>query len=185
MLLTMVNFDKQYMFGASLNLPFQIKDWWTLTANLTYLANGERREQKGSLTYHNLLNWYASSGFQLPKDFYFEISYYGQNKITMGEITVTPTHNLNASLKSRLQSDAGQPRWAWTTFSAAAWISRSTPPRATTRKANSATLCRSHARSPTISASAKRSRRAAWTATTMLPACRSKAEWENNTIFAT
>ena len=45
------------------------------------------------------LNWYASSGFQLPKDFYFEISYYGQNKITMGEITVTPTHNLNASLK--------------------------------------------------------------------------------------
>lgn len=98
-LLTMVNFDKQYMFGASLNLPFQIKDWWTLTANLTYLANGERREQKGSLTYHNFLNWYASSGFQLPKDFYFEISYYGQNKITMGEITVTPTHNLNASLK--------------------------------------------------------------------------------------
>ena len=66
-LLTMVNFDKQYMFGASLNLPFQIKDWWTLTANLTYLANGERREQKGCLTYHNFLNWYASSGFQLPK----------------------------------------------------------------------------------------------------------------------
>ena len=59
------------------------------------------------------------------------------------------------------------------------------PPRATTRKANSATLCRSPARSPTISASAKRSRRAAWTATTTLPACRSKAEWENNTIFAT
>ena len=28
-LLTMVNFDKQYMFGAWLNLPFQIKDWWT------------------------------------------------------------------------------------------------------------------------------------------------------------
>lgn len=53
------------------------------------------------------------------------------------------------------------------------------------RKANSATLCRSPARSPTISASAKRSRRAAWTATTTLPACRSKAEWENNTIFAT
>lgn len=106
-LLTTVNFDKQYMYGVSLNLPFQIKDWWTLTGNVTYVCNGERREQKGDLEYHSILNWYVNTGFQMPKDFYLEISYYGQNKITMGEITVTPTHYINASLKKTF----AQRRW--------------------------------------------------------------------------
>lgn len=106
-LLTMVNYDKQYMYGASLNLPFQIKDWLTLTGNVTYLFNGDRREPTGDLNYHHLLNWYANAGFQLPKDFYFELSYFGRNKFSMAEITVSATHNLNASLKKTF----AQRRW--------------------------------------------------------------------------
>ncbi len=98
-LFTSVNADNTYMYGASLYLPVQIKDWWTVTGSLTYMINGERLTADGDLDYHSFLNCYLQSGFQLPKDFYFEVSYFGMSRLSMGEMRLKPQHYLNVSLK--------------------------------------------------------------------------------------
>lgn len=98
-LFTSVNADNSYMYGASLYLPLQIKDWWSVVASMTYVVNGERLTPNGDLDYHSFCNCYLQSGFQLPKDFYFEVSYFGMSRLSMGEIRLKPQHYLNASVK--------------------------------------------------------------------------------------
>ncbi len=96
---TSVNADNAYMYGASLYLPVHIKDWWTLTGNVSYMIDGERLTANGDLNYHNFWNFYLQSGFELPKDFYFEISYFGMTNVAFGEVRLKGQHYLNASIK--------------------------------------------------------------------------------------
>ena len=106
-LFSTVNMDDVYNFGASVNLPFQFTDWWSLNVSPTYIRRGERLNVGDKLSYHNLFFMNTSTGVQLPKDFYVSLSYYFMPSITQGEMTVGPFHFMNASIK---KSFAGN-RW--------------------------------------------------------------------------
>ncbi|MDQ9807844.1 outer membrane beta-barrel protein, partial [Acinetobacter baumannii] len=49
----------------------------------------------------------ANTGFTIPKDFYFSVSYYGQNRIRQGNMTMGAMHFLGVSLKKSF----AQKRW--------------------------------------------------------------------------
>lgn len=98
-LFTTINGDSQTDFGASLSLPFQIKDWWTLTLNPTYMHKGECLSADAPINYSNMVFLMTSTGFQLPKDFYLDINYYYQGRVKQGNLELAPMHMLGASLK--------------------------------------------------------------------------------------
>ena len=96
---TNVNIEDMKGFGASLNLPFQIKEWWTLNFNGTYIHSQSKTSAEGRTTYGN--KWYFSvnTGFQLPLDFYLSLNYFGLTKQEDPGMIVSPWHMLGASIK--------------------------------------------------------------------------------------
>ncbi len=98
-LFTTINADNVYNYGASLNLPFQLTNWWSMNANIAYIYTGQRLTADADLEYNNMFFINLNTGFQLPKDFYISASYNYMNRITQGEMQVGPFNYLNASIK--------------------------------------------------------------------------------------
>lgn len=96
-LMSMVNAGKMISYGASLSLPFQLTKWWSLNANVTYSHNNERRPEETLRS--DMVFVGANTGFTIPKDFYFSVSYYGQNRVRQGNMTMGAMHFLGVSLK--------------------------------------------------------------------------------------
>lgn len=98
-IVSMVNADKVYNYGAAINLPFQFTKWWTLSVNPIYIRTGQRMQAGGDLEYSNMFFMPVNSGFQLPKNFYFNVSYFYQGKVRQGNMRIGSMGFLNASLK--------------------------------------------------------------------------------------
>ena len=104
---SMVNADKIYNYGAAVNLPFQFTKWWTLSVNPIYIRTGQRMQAGGDLEFSNMFFLPVNCGFQLPKDFYFNVSYFYQGKLRQGNMRLGALGFLNASLKKSFSKN----RW--------------------------------------------------------------------------
>lgn len=98
-LFSTINADRQEMYGATLSLPFQFAKWWTLNANVTYFYKGDRLLATDPMRWCHCVNLSANTGFTLPRDFYFNVTYFFQNQVSQGEMTIGALHFLSASLK--------------------------------------------------------------------------------------
>ena len=98
-LFTTVNADNIYSYGAALNLPFQFTKWWSLNLGVTYVLKGQRMKAHSPLDYNDQLSVVASTGFQLPKEFYISGSYFYMKKFTEGTSTIGPLNFLSFSVK--------------------------------------------------------------------------------------
>ena len=109
---TNVNIEDMKGFGASLNLPFQIKEWWTLNFNGTYIHSQSKTSAEGRTTYGN--KWYFSvnTGFQLPLDFYLSLNYFGLTKQEDPGMIVSPWHMLGASIKKSFAKEMDCVVWS-------------------------------------------------------------------------
>ncbi len=96
-----VNFDRTTNYYASANLPFQLRKWWQLNVNLTYVRRGQRMDQHSAQEYFNLYFANTSTTFTLPAKFYIDLSYRYQGKINQGNVWVDPMHALHATLKKQ------------------------------------------------------------------------------------
>ncbi len=95
------NFDTTTNYYLTANLPFQPAKWWQLNINATYLRQGQRIEEHGSVNYQNCTFVNASTTFTLPAKFYIDLSYRYQSRIEFGNCWVEPQHFLNAGIKKR------------------------------------------------------------------------------------
>lgn len=98
-LFSTINADRQEMYGATLSLPFQFVKWWTLNANVSYIYKGDRLLATDPMRWCHCVNLSANTGFTLPRDFYFNVTYFFQNQVSQGEMTIGALHFLSASLK--------------------------------------------------------------------------------------
>lgn len=103
--LTSWNFPDNDLYYASLSLPFQLTKWWSWNVNATAVRLAQRTEIDAPLERFNFFNCYTNMTFLLPAKFMLELSYFGQTTVTMGNLTVSPRHELNASIKKRFWKD--------------------------------------------------------------------------------
>lgn len=106
-LLSMVNIDRQYMFGAAVSVPFQLAKWWTLNVNPIYIYKGEKMSAEADTDYSGMFFLSANTGITLPKDFYFNVAYFFRSRVRQGEMKVGAMNLLNVSLKKSF----AQKRW--------------------------------------------------------------------------
>ena len=96
-----VNYDRTHQYYVTANLPFQPAKWWSLNVNALYMRWGQRLDQHEAEIYRNFLRANASTTFTLPAKFFIDLSYSFQGGITLGNVSVSAQHHLNAGLKKR------------------------------------------------------------------------------------
>ncbi len=99
------NMKSQHDFYLTASLPFQIKEWWSLSANLSYINRGEQICSEDHMSYQNILIANAQSTFTLPHSFFLNLSYFGMSSAKSGNIEVAPRHWASVSLNKRFCDD--------------------------------------------------------------------------------
>ena len=86
-------------YYATISLPFQLTDWWTLNINATATYNGLRIDSNSPQQFHFMADGNAQTTFILPKEFYIDLSYSGMTNQYIANMKVESMHRLNFALK--------------------------------------------------------------------------------------
>lgn len=103
--LTSSNFPDYNTYYVSLALPFQLTKWWSWNVNASGLRLAQRLDSAAPLEHFNFFVCYTNMTFQLPANFTFGLTYFGQTSGTVGNLTMAPRHELNVSLSKRFWKD--------------------------------------------------------------------------------
>ncbi len=103
--LTTRNFPNITNYYATLTLPVQLTKWWSWNTNASFIRLGQRTYPEMPVEYSNAIMGYTAMTFQLPAKFTLETSYLGQSTLRVGNMELSPIHNLNFSIKKRLFKD--------------------------------------------------------------------------------
>ncbi len=95
------NIANQNSYFLSTNLPFQLTQWWSLNANVTYGYRGERIDSASDVQYQHMLFASAQTTFTLPKSTYLTLSYYGMSGVYSGNIYVEGRNFSSVSLSKK------------------------------------------------------------------------------------
>ena len=93
------NMHSSQNYYATISLPFQLTDWWTLNINATATYNGLRIDSNSPQQFHFMADGNAQTTFILPKEFYIDLSYSGMTNQYIANMKVESMHRLNFALK--------------------------------------------------------------------------------------
>ena len=96
-----VNYDDTKTWYAAANLPIQPTEWLQIDMGANYMRRGQRVEQHAPETFQHILLANVSATIELPANFYVDLSYRYQSRMTFGNATVEPMQFLNAEVKKR------------------------------------------------------------------------------------
>ena len=96
-----VNYDDTKTWYAAANLPIQPTEWLQINMGANYMRRGQRVEQHAPETFQHILLANVSATIELPANFYVDLSYRYQSRMTFGNATVEPMQFLNAEVKKR------------------------------------------------------------------------------------
>lgn len=96
------NLHSTQNYYASVSVPLQLTDWWTLNLNATVSYNGQRFDNNSSQEFHFMADGNAQTTFILPKEFYIDLSYSGMTNQYIANLEVKSNHRLDFALKKHL-----------------------------------------------------------------------------------
>ena len=102
LILQSINYPTLNNFFASVNLPFQIKKWWSANVNFMGMYMGQRIYPDEPVRRNFMCFANAQMSFTLPKNFFIEASGNYMHGMTAGNTTIKDMGNMEITLKKRL-----------------------------------------------------------------------------------
>ena len=96
------NLHSTQNYYASISLPFQLTDWWTLNLNATVTYNGIRIDNDSPQEFRFMADGNAQTTFILPKEFYIDLTYSGMTNQYIANMEIKSNHRLNFAIKKQL-----------------------------------------------------------------------------------
>ncbi len=96
------NMESQNDLYLMTNLPFQIKPWWSLNANLIYVRRIETIDSDSDAQKQNITMANIQTTFTLPKGFNLNLGCFSMSDVYSGNIHVASQTSASASISKRL-----------------------------------------------------------------------------------
>lgn len=95
------NFNDMKQYVCSIQLPFDLTDWWNWQNNIVLARNGDKLTLDSPQNFHNMFIYNTNSTFTLPGKFYLDINYSYNGKVRMSNVTVSPNQRVTLKLKKK------------------------------------------------------------------------------------